>query len=319
MGYSDQATEPAAARTRGEAASLGGLLTARPDARTYDFRRPSRLTREDAHLLKVAMQTFGKQATTVLTTGLRTLSHLSLLQVEEMSYDEYLSGLGDSTVSAVVTLEPLQGKGLLSIRQSALLAMIDHLLGGPGGNTQPDRALSEIEIALVRHQLGRMVRELAYAMESIVEISPELATLESNAQFVQAAAHTDPVVVARMQLTIGEVVSPADLCLPYAMLSPALAEIAKTEDDSERDRLRTVASAQTSRRLNDVEVDVSIRFETQRLSSFEIGRLEIGDVLSLGHRTSHPLAVMAASSVFAFAVPGTSGKHLAALIVDGSG
>ena len=164
-----------------------------------------------------------------------------------------------------------------------------------------------------------MLRELTYAMETIVAITPELVTLESNAQFVQAAAHTDPVVVVRMQLTVGEVVSAADLCLPYAMLAPALLAIARTEDDTERDRLRTVAAAQTSRRLNDVEVDVSIRFATQRLSSSEIGRLEIGDVISLGHRTSHPLAVMAASSTFAFAVPGTSGKHLAALIVDGSG
>ncbi len=306
MGYSDQATEPAA------------LPSPRPDAKSYDFRRPSRLAREDAHLLKVAMQTFGKQATTVLTTGLRTLSHLSLQQVEEMSYDEYLSGLGDGTVSAVLTLEPLQGKGLLSISQAALLAMIDHLLGGPGGNAQPERGLSEIELALVRHLLSRMLRELAYAMEPISHCEPQLVTIESNAQFVQAAAPTDPVVVARMQLTIGEVVSAADLCLPYVMLAPALQAIAKTEDLTEKDRLRVAASARTSRRLSDVEVDVSIRFETQRLSSSQIGRLQVGDVVNLGHRTSHPLSVMAASSVFAVAVPGTSGKHLAALIVDGS-
>ena len=50
MGYSDQATEPAAVRNRAE--HHGGLLNARTDARTYDFRRPSRLAREDAHLLK---------------------------------------------------------------------------------------------------------------------------------------------------------------------------------------------------------------------------------------------------------------------------
>ena len=321
MGYSDQATEPAARAEVGTAPRPGdrALLTPRPDARTYDFRRPSRLAREDAHLLKVAMQTFGKQATTVLTTGLRALSHLSLQQVEEMSYDEYLSGLGDGTVSAVLTLEPLQGRGLLSISHTVLLAMIDHLLGGPGGPKQPERGLSEIENELLRHLFARLLRELAYAMEPISPTQPQLVTLESNAQFVQAAAPTDPVVVARMQLTVGEVTSAADLCLPYVMLAPALAAIAKTEDLTEKDRLRTAASIRTTRRLNDVEVDVSIRFGTQRLSSSEIGRLKVGDVLNLGHRTSHPLAVMAASSIFALAVPGTSGKHLAALIVDGSG
>ncbi|MFI7585882.1 flagellar motor switch protein FliM [Spongisporangium articulatum] len=315
MGYSDQATEPAAGtgRTVGDVSVPGP----RPDARSYDFRRPSRLTREDAHLLKVAFQTFGRQATTVLTTGLRALSHLSLQQVEEMSYDEYLSGIHEGAVCAVLSMEPLQGKAMFTTNQQAMLAMVDHLLGGPGGQNQPERPLSEIEHALVRHLFVRVLRELAYALEPIAQTSPELTTLENNAQFVQAAAPTDPVVVARMQLTVGDVSSATDLCFPYAMLAPALQLLAKTEDLTEKDRLRVAATARTSRRLNDVEVDVSVRFDTQRLHSSEIGRLKVGDVLTLGHRTTHPLSVMAASSVFALAVPGTSGKHLAALIVDG--
>ena len=70
MEYSDQATV--------------GQRRRRGEPKTYDFRRPVRLAREDAHLLKVAMQTFGRQATTVLTTGLRALSLLSLFQVDEI-------------------------------------------------------------------------------------------------------------------------------------------------------------------------------------------------------------------------------------------
>ena len=91
VGYSNQATSE-------------GQRRPRPEARSYDFRRPVRLAREDAHLLKVAMQTFGRQATTVLTTGLRAVSLLSLIQVDEMSYDEYLTGLNEASVCAVLSL-----------------------------------------------------------------------------------------------------------------------------------------------------------------------------------------------------------------------
>jgi flagellar motor switch protein FliM len=274
------------------------------------------MAREDAHLLKVAMATFGRQATTVLTTGLRALSVLSLVQVDEMSYDEYLTGLADHSVSAVLSMEPLQGKALLTINLDTLLVMIDHLLGGNGTEAQPERPLTDIEQMLVRHIFGRVLRELAYAFEVIAVTKPNLLTLESNAQFVQAAAPTDPVVVARMQLAVGDRTSSADLCLPYAMLAPALEAVNQSADRGEKLRQRTVAAAATTQRLNDVEVDVSIRFDPIRLPSSQIGRLAVGDVLNLGHRTSKPLAITTATSTFAVAVPGASGKQLAALIVE---
>jgi flagellar motor switch protein FliM len=303
VGYSNQAT--------GE-----GTRRPRPEARSYDFRRPVRLAREDAHLLKVAMATFGRQATTVLTTGLRALSVLSLVQVDEMSYDEYLSGLAEASVSAVLTMEPLQGKALLSIDLDTLLVMVDHLLGGNGTESQPERPLTDIEQMLVRHIFSRVLRELSYAFESIAVTKPALLALESNAQFVQAAAPTDPVVVARMQLAVGERISSADLCLPYAMLAPALEAVNQSADRGEKIRQRSVAAARTTQRLNDVEVDVAIRFDPIRLPSAQIGQLAVGDVLNLGHRTSKPLSITSATSTFAIAVPGASGKQLAALIVE---
>lgn len=301
VGYSDQATSPPR-RRRGE-------------ARSYDFRRPVRLAREHAHLLKVAVATFSRQATTVLTTGLRTVSLLSLSQIEELSYDEYLTGLPDGSVCAVLSLEPLSGKALFTFDIPTLHTMIDHLLGGPGTEQQPERPLTDIEQALIRHLFVRLLRELAYALEPIANTKPELLGLEANVQFVQAAAPTDPVVVARMDLTVGRLIGTADLCLPYAMLSPALQALSHNDDHHERIRLRREAAARTTLRLNDVEVDVAVRFDPLRLPSAEIGRLTVGDVLSLGHRTSKPLTVTSASTTFALAVPGSSGRRLAALIV----
>jgi len=302
VGYSNQAT------------STG--RRPRAGARTYDFRRPVRLAREDAHLLKVAMQTFGRQGTTVLTTSLRAVSVLSLVMVEEMSYDEYLSGLPEANVCAVMSLEPLQGKALMSLDIQTLMVMIDHLLGGRGTDEQPERQLTDIEQTLVRHLLGRALRELAYALEPIAVVRPQLLTLESNAQFVQAAAATDPVIVARMQLAVGERISTMDLCMPYAMLQPALEQATRSQDRGEKQKVRTAAAAKTTQRLNDVEVDVSIRFDPMQMSSSQIGRLAVGDVLSLGHRTTKPLEVTSAASTFGYAIPGASGKQLAALIVD---
>src|SRR3954468_10015204 len=180
MGYSDQATA-FSRRRRGE-------------PRTYDFRRPVRLARDQAHLLRIAMETFGRQSSTVLTTSLRVVCTLAAPVIEELSYDEYLSTLPEQAVCAVVGLEPWAGRSLLSFEVPALLELIDHLLGGPGAAEQPDRPLTDIEQALVRHVLTRMLRELSYALGPIGQVEPDLQSLESNPSFVQAAAPTDPVV-----------------------------------------------------------------------------------------------------------------------------
>jgi flagellar motor switch protein FliM len=311
VGYSNQATSTQVDGAPG----TGTPRRRRGEARSYDFRRPVRLAREHSHLLKVATSTFGRQATTVLTTGLRVVCSLGMREIEELSYDEYLTGMPEASVCAVLTLDPLPGKALLTFEQATLLAMLDHLLGGPGTEQQPDRPLTDIESSLVRHLLQRLLRELAYALEPISPTTPEVLGLESNAQFVQAAAPTDPVVVARMDVVIGQRTSTADLCFPYAMLAPALQVVSTSDDQRERAQQRILASALTTQRLNDVGVDVAVRFSPLRLPSSEIGRLTVGDVLTLGHRTSTPLTVTSANSTFALAMPGSSGKRLAALIV----
>jgi len=301
VGYSDQATT-GGRRRRGE-------------ARTYDFRRPVRLAREHAHLLRVAMTTFGRQSTTVLTTTLRVVSSLGNAVIEEFSYDEFLSGIPDQSLCAVLTLKPWPGKALFTFDTPTLLTAVDHQLGGPGGDKQPERPLTDIEQAIIRQLLTRMLRELAYALHPIAAVEPELVSLETNAGFVQAAAPTDPVVVARMDLVLGTRSSTATLCLPYAMLSPALEELGSAKDGGERARARSDAAVRTERRLSDVEVDVSVRFDPTRMASSTIGRLSVGDVVSLGHRTTSPLSVTSASTTFARAVPGSSGRKLAVLIV----
>lgn len=278
-----------------------------------------RLAREHAHMLRVAMATFARQATTVLTTSLRAVCLLSATTIEELSYDEYLSGLADQSVCAILSMEPLPGKALLNLDAATLLTMIDHQLGGPGAEQQPERPLTDIEQALVRQLLTRMLRELAYAWEPIAAIRPQLLVMESNAQFVQAAAPTDPVVVARMDLQVGNRSSQATLCLPYAMLAPALEELVRAGHDEERTRQRLEASRRTTQRLTDVAVDVSVRFDPIRLRSSQVAGLAVGDVLALGHRTTAPLSVTSAATTFAVAVPGSSGRRLAALIVQPPG
>jgi flagellar motor switch protein FliM len=255
----------------------------------------------------------------VLTTSLRVVCQLGNPRIEELSYDEYLSGLPEQTVCAVLSLEPWPGKALLALDLQSVLSMLDHQLGGPGSTSQPDRPLTDIEQALVRQLLVRMLRELTYALEPLSHVKPVLVTLENDPRFVQAAALTDPVVVSRLDLSVGQRESTASICFPYAMLAPTLKLLSDSQDDSEKQRLRAEAEQRTQQRLSDVEVDVSVRFDPLRMRSRAIAALKVGDLILLEHRTTAPLSVTSAASTFARAVPGSSGRQLAVLIVSDPG
>jgi flagellar motor switch protein FliM len=142
-----------------------------------------------------------------------------------------------------------------------------------------------------------------------------LLTLENDPRFVQAAAPADPVVVAYFTLVIGETSSDVALCLPYPMLEPVFDEHSRSTDQVERDLNRATAAAITQRRLTDVEVDVAVRFDPVAMRSADIGQWQVGDVVTLGHRTTAPLSVTSATTVFAKAVPGSSGRSMAVLVV----
>lgn len=302
MGSTDQATA-VGRRRRGE-------------ARTYDFRRPVRLAREHAHMLRIAMQTWSRQTTTLLTTSLRVVCSLGNARIEELSYDEFLNGMPDSSVCVVISLDPLPGKAIISLELGTVLTMIDHQLGGPGGENQPDRPLTDIEASIIKQLITRALREFTYAFEQIAHVEPHLIAIEPDARFVQAALPTDPVVMARLDLAVGARESEMGICMPFAMLAPSLEALTAASDSGDKARVRLDAAQRTQQRLGDVSVDVRVRFEPVRLPSEQIGRLSVGDVVPLNHPATRPLAVTSASTVFARAVPGASGRTLAVLITD---
>ena len=60
------------------------------EPRTYDFRRPTKLSREHVRVLQIAQEAFARQATTILTTFLRAGARLELVGIEQSSYDDYI-------------------------------------------------------------------------------------------------------------------------------------------------------------------------------------------------------------------------------------
>jgi flagellar motor switch protein FliM len=280
----------------------------------YDFRRPSKLSREHIRMLQMAYETFARRMTTLLTSGLRQVCQVTLSEITQQSYEEYVTSLDAQTLLAPISVPPLAGTGVLQFPLPIAQAAIDHMLGGPGGDQQT-RTLTDIETTLVRGLLEQMVATLRYSLEPIVTVAPTLGAIEYNPQFVQAAGATDAVVVGEFDMTVGTEQGRATLCLPLAALLPRLT--AQRPRDEEQDVVLAETDARRLReRLGDVPLDVTVHFAPVALSPDRILSLAEGDVVPLEHRVGLPLTVRAGGVTFGHAVAGKAGPRLAALIVD---
>src|SRR3954466_8059451 len=187
----------------------------------YDFRRPIKLSRDHVRTLQIAFETYARSCGTLLTTRLRVVSSVSLASIEQLTYDEYMGSLANPTVIAVVSLDPLAGTVLLEFGSSAAMTAIDHMLGGPGG-PQPERPLTEVEMPLLRGLVERMLGELRYGFETLVDISPKLREIEYNAQFLRAHQPSDALVIASSEMKSRTEECVASICLPFGTILPVL-------------------------------------------------------------------------------------------------
>lgn len=313
---SEPAAAPASPAAPVAAASTPGVTRSRRgEPRTYDFRRPTKLSREHVRVLQIAQEAFARQATTILTTFLRTGARVELLGIEQSSYDDYVETLPEPVFITTFSLEPLAGKGLLAYPLDIAMAMVDHMLGGSGAAAQPNRPMTAMELTITNHLQDRLLEEFATSFGTITELQPAMLGHEYNPQLAQAAAGSDTVMVASFEMAVGAREGQATVVLPFSSFSQALNNAASPQLSESALLKRQRATEALTARLNFVPVDVSVRFAPLSVSSADLLSLAVGDVLLLRHPPDAPLEVTTNDVTFAYAIASNHRRRLAATIV----
>lgn len=292
-----------------------GKRSRRGETRTYDFRRPTKLSREHVRVLQIAQESFARQSTTVLTTLLRAGARLELLGIEQFSYDDYVETLPNPVFLSTFSLEPLAGKGLLAYPLDIAMAIVDHMLGGSGMAAQPVRPMTAMETTITDHLVNRLLDEFATAFGTITDLQPALLGHEYNPQLAQAASGSDTVMVATFAMAVGAREGEATLVLPFSSFAQSLNNAASPQLSESALRKRKRAAEALTERLNLVPVDVSVRFAPLTVSSADLLSLAVGDVLLLRHPPDAPLEVTTNDVTFAYAIASNHRRRLAAAIV----
>ena len=294
---------------------------ARPDVdvQVYDFRRPSRVSKEKLRTLESMYERLVKSLEGWLISRARGQVELKLLGIEPFSFGEFVFSLSTPCASYLFDIADSGGQqGVIDVGNEFAFFLVDRLFGGGGSVTTMDRALTPIERMAVRGLSERIVSQLEEIWSDHVQLELQLAGFESFPEILQAVNREDPVLVANIEVRAGDVSSLVLVCLPFAVLDKFFAGTTRrrinTIAGTEREREMSRALSETS--LRAASVEVAARLPQFQLPLRDLGTLTVGSVLATGIPRDAQLDVFVSGQHRYTAAPGRVAGKLAARITE---
>jgi len=209
------------------AAGGGGTAEGPPaEIRTYDFKRPERVSKDQMRALEGLHERFARNFGAALSGYLRTIIEVKVRNTEQLTYAEFTYSLPVPTSFSLLSVSPLEGQICLEISPLIIYPIIDRMLGGSNAELYiPQRPLTHIEQRLASRILERALATLSEAWSNILDVNFDVIQHESNPQLVQVVAPNEVVVVIGFEIKMGNRSGSMSLCIPYTVIEPVIGRL----------------------------------------------------------------------------------------------
>jgi flagellar motor switch protein FliM len=203
-----------------DAASAGSGST--PRVSVYNFRRPDRFPKPVLQSLHHIHERFCTNCAASFSAYFRTLTEMRVLSAEQTTFSEFLKSFTDPTCLNTVAIRPLQGTVILGMGTDIAFPLIDRLLGGPGGPSDPVRKMTDIEKNVIRGVINLIATDLTEAWKPSIDVAFNVLATETNPELIQVSAPNEVLLVFAIEMKMGEARGMIHLGLPFAALEPVM-------------------------------------------------------------------------------------------------
>lgn len=285
--------------------------------KTYDFRHPSKFSRDQIRTLEFLHETFARRLQTALSAYLRTVVQINMLGVEQGVYDEYVRQVPSPAVLYPISMDPLPGRAALELHTNVVFIIVDRLLGGLGKGLNKGRELTDVEQTLLETVVWEVLSALKESWANIATLQPRLGEVAFTPQFMQIALSSETVLTISFEIRILDSAGTMRICIPENVLEPVMSQV--TAQAFYAGSRRTLTRDQTTnlrRNLDRVHVPVVGELGQTELTLQELVNLRPGDVIPLRRRARDELEVLVAGVPKFWARPGLVGRRAALKVTN---
>lgn len=263
----------------GSAANLPAV-----DVQVYDFRRPHRVSKERLRTLEAMYERMVKALEAWLISRVRGQIEVRLQSVEQFSFGEFTLSLPMPCSSFIFDIQGTGQKGVIDVGPELSTYIVDRFFGGEGSGSPLTRALTPIERMAVRNVAEKVSSLLQEIWQDHVPMELNITGFESSPEILQVVNREDPVLVANVEFSSGNVSSLLLICLPFSVLDKfftssgqqRLALLATNEHEREMTRQRSEAA------LRATKVPLVARLPDFQLSMRELAQVTEGTIIPTG-------------------------------------
>ena len=285
--------------------------------KVYDFRSPQKFSKDHLRTLELVHDNFARIISNYLTAQVRKNVKVKVETVEQVSYEEFIHSVQNPTILTLFKLPPLTGTLLFETNPEFSYQIIDILLGGTGERKTTNAEFSDIDKNIMHQVVSGLLSNLVLAWEDIMEVQPEIESIETNPAINQTLSPNEPVALIVFSVEMGKSTTFINLCILYLSIEKLLYKLVvqywfKNGDEEQEDD----SDEKIREGLNPVEVELSAKLGDTHLSVNDFLRLSIGDIIKLDNKCSEPVKVLVEGEEYYYAKPGTIGKNMGVTIID---
>lgn len=283
----------------------------------YDFKRPDKFSKEQIRTVSIMHETFARLTTTALSAQLRSMAHVHVASVDQLTYEEFIRSIPTPTTLAVINMDPLKGNAILEIDPAITFSIIDRLFGGQGHASKVQRDLTDIEQSVMEGIIVRILANMREAWTQVIDLRPRLGQIETNPQFAQIVPPSEMVVLVTLETKIGEEEGMMNFCIPYITIEPIISKL------SSQFWFSSVRGSSTSQylgvlkeKLSTVDMDLVAEIGSINLPIRDVLSLKVGDIVRLSNvQVGDPLTINVGNKKKFYCQPGVIGKKMAVQVI----
>lgn len=234
-------------------------------------------------LLKIRQQEFANSLVDRLGLYLQADVRAEVKETVIIRYDKLISQLPNPTCITLFKLEPLKGIGMLEMPPQFGLTLCERLLGGKIAPKVIDRALSEIEIAIVNQVLSIIIEEWATHLWKSNKIIPGILGNEYDPTFINIAPAETDIFSVILTTTVNDITHQIKLAIPLNSIEPIIEEILNSiySNNEDIEPVEPASFSSWNSVYDSIPVNVSVEIEGPTLKAFEIASINVGDTFKI--------------------------------------